>query len=133
MGHYTSNISACYRWFSDRLLMTPYLVIIPLQRRHPLISLMAYIMIRMSNPITEPSRVIPSRVLRSQNREFTLLTNTVLCSRPRSLPPLALHMLLLTPYFLKTPSNRVPCSVTPVSSTHIPVRAVSWSGARSIL
>ena len=71
------------------LVVTPpsiyHSVIISLQRRHPLIAIMTYIMIPMSNPISEPSEVLPSRVLRSQNRKFSLLTDTILCLRPCSL------------------------------------------------
>ena len=73
---------ACSWRFSDRILMTSYSVIIHLQRRHPSIYLMVSIMIPMSNPIAEPSRVLPSRVLQSQNREFALLTETILCFSP---------------------------------------------------
>ena len=119
-GHYTSNISACPRQFSDHILMTTYSVIIPLQRRHPLIDIVASVMIPMSNLIAEPSGVLPSRVLWLQKREFALLTDTILCLRPRSLPPLALPTPSVTPSFFDTPRYGAPCYVTPVSSTQLP-------------
>ena len=62
-----------------------------------------------------------------------MLTDTVLCLRPRSLPPLTLPRPLVTPSFPETPRNGAPCSITPVSSNQLPLRAVSRSGAHSIL
>ena len=112
--------------------MTPYPLIIPLQRRFLMISLVASIMIPMSNPIAEPSGVLSPRVLRLQNREFALLTDKLLCSRACWLPPLTLPTPSLTPSFLDTPSDRGSCYITPVSSTQLPIHAVLRSGARSI-
>ena len=113
--------------------MTSYSLIIPLQRRHLSIDLMASIMIPISNLITETYGVIQYRFMWSQNRKFALLTDKILCLRSHSLPTLTLPTLLVTSSFPETPINGSPWTVTHVSSTHFPICDVLRSCAHSIL